>query len=109
METEAANKKTVEKLSLFKYDKDDCGPFHVYIEHADKNFGARLNAMKIGETLLLTHPELDNKINNIESVGRNRIRVNCKDAVSANALAGSVLLKKHNLDAYIPKFLLFSI
>lgn len=99
--------KNREQKPIHKYEKSDSGPYHVYIEHADKEFTGRLNAMKIGETVLLTHPELDNNIKNIESIGRNRIRVIFKDPDSANSLTGSARLKVRGLDAYIPKFFLF--
>lgn len=106
-QAESTDKNEKQKRTPYKYDKDDSGPFHVYIEHVDKNFTGRLNAMKVGELILLSHPELDKKISNIETIGKNRILVILKNADSANSLSGSTSLKKRSLDSYIPKFILF--
>lgn len=107
LESFTPSDKNREQKPVHKYEKSDSGPYHVYIEYIDKTFTGRLNAMKVGEIVLLTHPELDNKIKNIESIGRNRVRVVFNDADSANSLSGSSRLKNRGLDSYIPKFILF--
>lgn len=62
-----------------------------------------MNAIKIGDILYENHPDLDNKIANIESVGRNKIRIKLKDWQSANKLLTSTDLKKYNLIPFVPK------
>ena len=91
--------------SNFLYQKNDLGPFHVLIENSSSDFKGKLNVFKINDIIYSVHPELDNKIKEIDSVGRNRIRVNFKDSHSANILVNSKYLETHNLDAYIPKYL----
>lgn len=91
---------------IYLFSNSDTGPYSVYIENSTANFTGKLSAMKIGETVYQLHPELDNQIKNIDSIGRNRIRINFKNSKSANALVKSAFLKQYNLIAYIPKFLL---
>ncbi|CAH1107730.1 unnamed protein product [Psylliodes chrysocephalus] len=98
----------IEKIrQCFKYQPTDIGPFHVYIENIKTNFEGKLNPIKVGEIILRAHSEIDNKIKQIQSIGRNRIRIILKDYLSANVLLSSTNLKKHDLGAFIPKFLLF--
>ena len=56
--------------------------------------------------IYLTHPELDNSIKQIKSIGKNRVKIIFKDGQSANSLASSKNLHAYNLEAPIPKFLL---
>lgn len=95
-----------QKRSVFLYDKTDIGPYTVYIENNLPNFDGKLNPIKIGDILYTNHPELDNKINSIDSIGRNRVRIKFKDSFSANCLIKSANLQKYNLEAYVPKFML---
>lgn len=88
----------------FYYEKNDLGPYHVYIENNSTDFKGKLNAIKVNDIIYNLHIELDNKIKEIESIGRNRVRINFKDSKSANSLVDSNLLKDQNLEAYIPKF-----
>lgn len=97
--------KTIPNITYkFYYGKNDLGPFHVYIENNSPEFKGKLNAIKVNDTIYIAHPELDNKIKEIDSVGRNRVRINFKDSKSANNLIDSKLLQNYNLEAYIPKF-----
>lgn len=85
------------------YALTDIGPFNIVIENSSQEFTGKLSAIKINEKIFYHHPELDNKIKEIESVGRNRVKVQCKDGKSANYLILSKKLEKDNLDVYIPK------
>lgn len=80
----------------FLYGKFDLGPFHIYIENNLVQFKGKLNALRIGDIILSTFPELDNLIvsidSSIDSIGRNRIRIKLKDYKSAN-----FLIKNKNL------------
>ena len=99
----ASNENTNKKIKFY-YGKNNLGPFHVYIESTSKEFKGKLNAIKVNDIIYSVHPELDNKIKEIDSIGRNRVRINFKDSVSANNLTDSTFLTKYNLEAYIPKF-----
>ncbi|CAG9837668.1 unnamed protein product [Diabrotica balteata] len=99
-----SNKKVI---TTFLYQSTDIGPFQIYIENKMDNYLGQINAIKVGEIILTSHPELDKKIKKIQSIGRNRIRVFCKDYLSANILLKSHILENKNLSAYIPKFLIF--
>lgn len=92
--------------SSVKYSRDDTGPFSVFIENISKNFTGHLNAVKVGGFLLTKWPSFDNKIDEIKSIGKNRVKVVFKDYATANALVTlSTILQSENLEAYIPKFL----
>ncbi|CAH1111107.1 unnamed protein product [Psylliodes chrysocephalus] len=91
----------------FKYQPTDIGPFYVYIENIKTNFQGKLNTIEVGEIILRAHSEIDNKIKQIQSIGKNPIRIILKDYLSANVLPSSTNLIKHDLGAFMPKFLLF--
>lgn len=90
----------------YLYTNTDTGPFYVYIENNNPNFNGKINAIKVGEIIYNCHKEIDNRIKQIDSVGKNRIRINFKDYQSANILVQSTKIKPHLLEAYIPGFLL---
>lgn len=85
------------------YELTDIGPYNIVIENNSQEFAGKLSAIKINEKIFYHHPELDNKIKEIESAGRNRVKVQCKDGKSANSLILSKKLENENLDVYIPK------
>lgn len=87
----------------FLYETTDLAPYQVLIENKDPDFKGKLNPIKVNDIIYACHPELDNKIKEIESTGRNRIRVQCRDGKTANSLILSKYLKDKNLDIYIPK------
>lgn len=96
--------------TTFLYSNTDAGPYHVYVESNKPEFNGKLNGIKVGEIIYKLLPEVDNKIKQIESVGRNRIRVVFKDYKNANILIQSQNLRNQfSLDAYIPQFLLHRI
>lgn len=97
---------TQKKRAHYLYEYTDTGPYFVYIESSLGDFTGKLNPMKVGEILFKKLPEIDNKIINIESIGRNRIRIKIKDWRSANILLNSNILSEFNLKQYIPKFIL---
>lgn len=99
------SQKAVQK-EICLYERKDIGPFRVYIENNALNFKGKLSASKVGDIIYTCHVEIDNKIKEIESVGRNRVQLILKDYLSANLLVKSDKLKKYNLEAYVPRFLL---
>lgn len=88
----------------FYYNKTDSGPYTVYIENKAPEFKGILSAIKVGEIILQNHPDIDNKIKQIEKIGRNRVQISLKDFQSANNLVKSPILENLSLDAYIPKY-----
>uniref|UniRef100_A0A6P7FS66 Uncharacterized protein LOC114330598 n=1 Tax=Diabrotica virgifera virgifera TaxID=50390 RepID=A0A6P7FS66_DIAVI len=102
------NEKVIRQVYL--YTNKDTGPYHVYIENCSQSFNGKLNALKVGDIILSAFPELDSKITNIDSIGRNRIRIKLTDYKNANYLINqknSTVFVKNNLELYIPKFILF--
>lgn len=97
---------TIKDINSFdlnnKYKHDDKGPYFVYVEHMEKNFG-RLFPMRIGYFLMCVE-EIKNDILDIVSVGINRVKVIFKTFSIANSLVNHETMKKNNLVAYIPKF-----
>ncbi|CAH1110394.1 unnamed protein product [Psylliodes chrysocephalus] len=100
------NSPSINKREIYLFSPTDSGPYSVYIENNSENFVGQLRPMKIGEIIYNAHPDLDNHIKNIDSVGRNRIRVKCKDYKTANSLINSNQLKNYILNVYIPRFML---
>lgn len=92
------------RRQVFLYASTDSAPFNVYIENTSADFTGGLNPIKVGGIILTAHPEIDNKIIRISSIGRNRIKVEFSDYIAANRLVRSIQLFKHSLEAYIPKF-----
>lgn len=91
----------------YTFSLSDPAPFVVHIESTAKTIHGSINAIKVGSIILTEHQELDNKINKISPIGRNRIKVEFSTYIAANALINSSKLQKHSLDAFIPKFVLF--
>lgn len=100
------NKDSYKDLKLFnltnKYTIKDKGPFYVFVEHLNKNFG-RLFPMKIGY-FLLTEDKFKQNIVDIISVGVSRVKVIFKNYDIANSLVGHEIMEKNQLVAYIPTF-----
>lgn len=96
-----------QKRSAYRYENMDTGPYLVYVENNSHNFMGKLSAIKVGEILFDNHPELDSRIKNIDSIGKNRIKIVFKDLKSANTFLNSSRLKQYNLESYIPKFVFF--
>lgn len=99
-----------QKRNVYKYTRYDTGPYHIYVENISTEFKGKLNALKVGDILLSSWPNLDNTIKSIDSIGKNRIRVHFKDPNSANFLIeqnNSEVFNKYNLEAYLPKFIIF--
>lgn len=40
--------------------------------------------MKIGQTIFIYHPEMNNQIKSIDSIGKNRIRIIGKETININ-------------------------
>lgn len=89
---EALSKESAQKRPVYFYENTDSGPYVVYIENKSPNFNGKLSALKVGEIIFNIHPELDSRIKNIDSLGRNRIKIVFKDLMSANILIKSSLL-----------------
>lgn len=95
---------------IYKYSNYCTGPYFIYVENISEGFKGKLNALKVGDIILSNWPELDNKIKSIESIGRNRVRIQFKELKSANYMLEqnkSEVFTKNNLDLYLPKFILF--
>lgn len=95
------------KSDKFNYSSADPAPYVVYVENTNNSTKGTLNAIKVGSIILKEHRDLDNKINTIISIGRNRIKVEFSNYLAANSLINSPVLNLHSLEAFIPKFLLF--
>ncbi|XP_050500941.1 homeobox protein 4-like [Diabrotica virgifera virgifera] len=98
-----------EVRQAFLFNSNDRGPYHVYIENSSTDFKGKINSLKIGEIILSNFPEADNMMSSIDAIGRNRIRVKCKDYKTENNLVKNKSLeifRSNNLDLYIPKFIL---
>ena len=90
----ADNAEEQKKLIKYQYEPTDFGPFQVLVENKSTEFKGKLNPITINDIVYVCHPELDNKIKQIESTGRNRVRIHCKDSKTANRLVLSINLKK---------------
>lgn len=85
-----------------RYRPCDTKPYFVYVEHKDKNIG-RLFPVRVGH-YLFTNELFRNSIEDIKSVGLNRVKVIFKSYKAANALINHEIITSNNLIAYIPKF-----
>lgn len=72
------------------------------MDHNEKNIG-RLFPIKIGH-YLLTDDTLKKEVEDIKSVGINRVKVIFKTLETANSLVNHLVIQKNNLIAYIPRF-----
>lgn len=84
------------------YKITDKGPYFVYVEHINKNFG-RLFPVKVGY-FLLENNEFKHDIIDITSVGVSRVKVVFKNYSTANSLIQHEIITKNKLIAYIPSF-----
>lgn len=87
-----------------RYGLQDKGPFHVFIEHTELNLG-NLHPMKVGRILNGLSMELQSAINEVKTVGRNRVKIEVKSAVVANLLVTHDTFKNNKMIAYIPQHL----
>lgn len=85
-----------------KYNPNDTGPYSVYVEHQDKNFG-RLFPIRIGHYLRISDT-YRRSILDIKSVGINRVKVILDNFKAANGLINNPLLSSNGFIAYIPRF-----
>lgn len=92
------NRKTV------LYDKSDKGPFIVYIQNSTGNIG-KAHPITIAKTIKSYIPDAFENIVNITSIGKNRVKVELNNYISANKLVNNILLKNSNYEAYIPAYL----
>lgn len=87
-----------------RYTVRDTGPFHVFIEHTELNLGS-LHPMKVGRILDELAPELQAKITEVKTVGRNRVKIEVETAAVANLLVVHEVFRKNKLIAYVPQHL----
>ena len=89
------------------YRFDDSGPFQVIIEseNADLAGVSRMHPMSLGKLLHSQHPEVSEHISSINKVGRNKIRVELTNFMTANKLIRSSVLKERGFKTYIPVYL----
>ncbi|KAK9884202.1 hypothetical protein WA026_005155 [Henosepilachna vigintioctopunctata] len=93
------------KKSLIKsYDLTDTGPFKIYIESKNENIGS-LHPMSLGRILHKNDKSISDNVVDISKLGRNRICVEMRTALSANKTINAEFVKSMNLIAYIPQFL----
>lgn len=85
-----------------KYSHTDSGPFYVFVEHKNKSLG-KLFPIRVGYYLRLAN-EFKRSIQDIKSVGRNRVKVIVDNFKSANEMVNNELLTRNGLVAYVPKF-----
>lgn len=85
-----------------RYRATDQGPFYVYVEHKTKNIG-RLFPIRVG-SYLYVNKVYKNAIMDVNTIGRNRVKVILNSRKAANDLVGHELLIKQDLISYIPKF-----
>lgn len=103
-----ASQNKIEKNEIIQYDLNnryrfnDKGPFIVYIEHKEKNIG-RLFPIRIGH-FLRKDIRFKNNIVDMKSIGKNRVKIFCKNYETANTLIDHELIITNNLVAYIPTF-----
>lgn len=84
-----------------KYKPSDTGPYFVYVEHRENNIG-RLFPVRVGHYLFTNHL-FKNHIEDIKSIGINRVKIIVKSAKVANELVNNEILTSKNLISYIPK------
>lgn len=84
-----------------KYKPSDRGPFWVYVEGKDSTIG-RLHPMTLGKILHSSVPGSKENIVNIQPLGRNKIKIEMKNAISANNLVSASVFSDRKLEAYIP-------
>lgn len=101
------NSGTKTSRPVFKYSQTDIGPFVIYIENVSTETKGSLNAIKVGGIILSSFPQVENKIKSITSIGKNRIKVILSERDQANCIIESPDLRKHNLTAYIPSFIVY--
>ncbi|KAK9503957.1 hypothetical protein O3M35_010407 [Rhynocoris fuscipes] len=91
-----------------EYAKEDPVPFQILIENSnkDKNGIARIHPMALGKLLSVNHPDISLNIIEIKKLGRNRLRVEMNNAISANKLLNSEILKEKGFNTHIPRYLL---
>lgn len=85
-----------------KYKPTDNGPFAVYVEHKDRNFG-KLFPIRIGHYLKI-NSQFKSSIVDIKSVGINRVKVILGSYKAANLLVNNEVLTAQGFISYIPKF-----
>lgn len=85
-----------------RYKSTDSGPFSVYVEHKNKNFG-KLFPIRIGHYLKINN-QFKNSILDIKSVGINRVKVIMNSYRAANSLVNNEILISEGFQSYIPKF-----
>lgn len=85
-----------------RYMHTDSGPFAVYVEHKEKNFG-RLFPIRVGHHLKI-NAQFKLAVVDIRSVGLNRVKVILNSFKAANALVNNEILTSQGYISYIPKF-----
>lgn len=90
------------------YEERDLGPYCVFIESKSTEGAgiSRIHPMSIGKILNESSPDIYNNILAINRTGRNRIKVETRLGIHANALVNSEILKSKNFVVYIPQFML---
>lgn len=83
-----------------RYASNSPGPFVIYVEHLSLNVG-RLHPMRLGEKLLNIGDD-EKFINEINVIGRNRIKIDVQSASAANRIVNNSVFSENELISYIP-------
>nr|CAI5841665.1 unnamed protein product [Callosobruchus analis] len=83
-----------------KYSLDSPRPYVVFVEHKYLNVG-RLHPMRLGEKLLNIGNDARH-IKEINTVGRNRIKIELDSPAAANRILSNSVFENNGLVAYIP-------
>nr|CAI5847571.1 unnamed protein product [Callosobruchus analis] len=83
-----------------KYSIDSPRPYVVFVEHKYLNVG-RLHPMRLGEKLLNIGNDARH-IKEINTVGRNRIKIELDSPAAANRILSNSVFENNGLVAYIP-------
>nr|CAI5820850.1 unnamed protein product [Callosobruchus analis] len=83
-----------------RFRPNSTGPFFIFVEHKYLNIG-RLHPMRVGEKLLQIGGD-EKHIMEINTVGKNRLKIQVDSATVANRLVTNQVFENNNLIAYIP-------
>lgn len=85
-----------------RYEITDKGPYFIYVESGESDVNSKLHPMRVGRILDEIEPNLQVKLLEVTTVGRNRIKVEVQDSIAANQLVTHSVFPKHKLIAYVP-------
>lgn len=84
-----------------RYEGLDKGPYFVYVESTDREVN-KLHPMQVGRILDGMEPVTQQKLLEVMSVGRNRVKIEVQDYQVANDLVVHPVFSENKLVAYVP-------